>query len=136
TVIVDPGPAEPVMTEEIFGPILPILAVDSVDEAIRFVNARPKPLALYVFGKSKTLRRRLVDDIPAGGAVINHVALHCLVPALPFGGVGASGMGAYHGEWGFRALSHRKAVLSKTFAPDLRLIYPPYSERAKKIMRI
>ena len=68
--------------------------------------------------------------------MINHVALHCLVPALPFGGVGASGMGAYHGEWGFWALSHRKAVLSKTFAPDLRLIYPPYSERAKKIMRI
>jgi aldehyde dehydrogenase (NAD+) len=67
--------------------------------------------------------------------VVNHVALHCLIPQLPFGGVGASGMGAYHGRWGFEELSHRKAVLVKTQRPDLRLIYPPYNERALKIMR-
>ncbi|MDX6233745.1 MAG: aldehyde dehydrogenase [Nocardioidaceae bacterium] len=135
TVIVDPDPDEPGMADEIFGPILPILSVDSVEDAIRFVNGRPKPLALYVFSKSKASQTTLVDRIPAGGAVINHVALHCLVPSLPFGGVGASGMGAYHGEWGFQALSHRKSVLSKTFKPDLQIIYPPYNERAKKIMR-
>lgn len=67
--------------------------------------------------------------------MVNHVALHCLTPSLPFGGVGASGMGAYHGEWGFQGLSHRKAVLVKTFAPDLRLVYPPYGEKAQKLMR-
>src|SRR5215210_2705275 len=135
TVVVDPDPGEPVMSEEIFGPVLPVLSVSSMPDAVAFVNARPKPLALYVFTGSKATGRQVVDAIPAGGAVVNHVALHCLVPALPFGGVGASGMGAYHGEWGFQTLSHRKAVLEKTLRPDLRIIYPPYTDRAKKILR-
>lgn len=135
TVIVDPNPDEPAMRDEIFGPILPVMSFDKIEEAVTFVNNRPKPLGLYVFTASRSLGRRLVDSIPAGGAVINHVALHCLVPSLPFGGVGASGMGAYHGEWGFQALSHRKAVLAKTLKPDFRVIYPPYTDRAKRILR-
>ncbi|BBZ75147.1 aldehyde dehydrogenase [Mycolicibacterium anyangense] len=135
TVIRDPSPTDPVMADEIFGPILPILAVDSTDAAVQFVNSRPKPLALYVFTNSQRLGRELVDAIPSGGAVINHVAMHCLVPQLPFGGVGASGMGQYHGRWGFEALSHRRAVLAKTAKPDLKLTYPPYTDRAIKIMR-
>ena len=135
TVILDPAPEDPVMGEEIFGPVLPVISVDSVAAAIAYVNRWPKPLALYVFTSSRALARRLVDGIPSGGAVINHVAMHCLVPQLPFGGVGASGMGAYHGRWGFEALSHRRAVLSKTAKPDPRLVYPPYSDRALKIMR-
>jgi aldehyde dehydrogenase (NAD+) len=135
TVLVDPDPDEPAMTDEIFGPILPVIAVDSVDEAIEFANARPKPLALYVFSGSKETSRRIIDLVPAGGAVVNHVAMHLLVPQLPFGGVGASGMGAYHGEWGFQTMSHRKAVLTKTTKPDLKLLYPPYTERGLKIMR-
>lgn len=134
TVIVDPSPSDPVMVDEIFGPLLPVLAVESLDDAVNFVNGRPKPLALYVFA-SGALGRDLVDRIPSGGAVINHVAMHCLVPQLPFGGVGASGMGAYHGKWGFEALSHRRAVLSKSAKPDPRLVYPPYSQRALSIMR-
>lgn len=134
TVIVDPSPSDPVMADEIFGPVLPILTYESVDQAVGFVNARPKPLALYVFGSGHA-SRGLVDRIPSGGAVINHVAMHCLVPSLPFGGVGASGMGAYHGRWGFETLSHRRAVLSKTAKPDPRLVYPPYSRRALNIMR-
>ncbi|ORV09370.1 aldehyde dehydrogenase family protein [Mycobacterium celatum] len=135
TVIVDPDPTEPAMTEEIFGPILPVIGVDSVEQAIRFVNARPKPLALYVFSGSKSTSRRIIDAVPAGGAVVNHVAMHCLVPQLPFGGVGPSGMGAYHGEWGFQTMSHRKAVLAKTTWPDLKLLYPPYTDKALKVMR-
>jgi len=135
TVIVDPRPDEPVMTEEIFGPILPVLSFSHVDQAIEFVNARPKPLALYLFSRSRDVQSRVIDRVPSGGAVINHIALHCLVPSLPFGGVGASGMGAYHGKWGFETFSHRKAVLAKTFKPDLRLVYPPYSTTAEKIMR-
>ncbi|MEU9808695.1 aldehyde dehydrogenase family protein [Mycobacterium sp. NPDC050853] len=135
TVIVDPDLGDAVMQEEIFGPILPVLAYESLDDAISFVNSRPKPLAGYYFTKSAAVGERLVDEIPSGGAVINHVAMHCLVPQLPFGGVGASGMGAYHGRWGFEALSHRKSVLRKTFRPDLQLIYPPYSERTLKILR-
>ncbi len=135
TVIVDPNPDEPVMRDEIFGPILPVMSFDEIEEAVTFVNNRPKPLGLYVFTASRSLGRQLIDSIPAGGAVINHVALHCLVPSLPFGGVGASGMGAYHGEWGFQALSHRKAVLAKTLKPDFQVIYPPYTDRAKRILR-
>src|SRR5215210_4664262 len=135
TVILDPGPDDPVMADEIFGPVLPIISVDSAAAAIAYVNRKPKPLALYVFTSSRALARRLVDGIPSGGAVINHVAMHCLVPQLPFGGVGASGMGAYHGRWGFEALSHRRAVLSKSAKPDPKLVYPPYTDRALKIMR-
>lgn len=135
TVIVDPAADDPVMSEEIFGPILPILTVASPEDAVAFVNARPKPLALYVFTENQHVARDLVDRIPSGGAVINHVAVHCLVPQLPFGGVGASGMGAYHGRWGFEALSHRRAVLAKPTKLDLSLMYPPYTERAIKLMR-
>jgi aldehyde dehydrogenase (NAD+) len=135
TVIVDPAPTDAVMSEEIFGPILPILRFESDSTAVEFVNARPKPLALYVFTGSQKTACDLVNSIPSGGAVINHVAMHCLVPQLPFGGVGASGTGAYHGRWGFEALSHRRAVLAKPAKPDPRLLYPPYSNRAIKIMR-
>ncbi|MEV5835643.1 aldehyde dehydrogenase family protein [Nocardia sp. NPDC052112] len=135
TVVVDPDPDEPLMRDEIFGPILPVMSYESLDDAITFVNGRSKPLAAYFFSGSAAVQQRLVDEIPSGGAVINHIAMHYLVPQLPFGGVGASGMGAYHGRWGFEALSHRKAVLKKTFRPDLRLMYPPYSDFAMKIMR-
>ncbi|SKU53400.1 fatty aldehyde dehydrogenase [Mycobacteroides abscessus subsp. massiliense] len=135
TVIVDPSPTDSVMSQEIFGPILPIIRVESSTAAAGFVNSRPKPLALYVFTGSQRAGRALIDTIPSGGAVINHVAMHCLVPQLPFGGVGASGMGAYHGRWGFEALSHRRAVLAKLAKPDPALMYPPYSNRAIAIMR-
>ncbi|HEX7825017.1 MAG TPA: aldehyde dehydrogenase family protein, partial [Mycobacterium sp.] len=127
TVILDPSPDDPVMADEIFGPILPVITIESTDVAIEFVNRRPKPLALYVFTASQRLAKDVVDAIPSGGAVVNHVAMHCLVPQLPFGGVGASGMGAYHGRWGFEALSHRRAVLSKSTWPDPELVYPPYT---------
>jgi len=135
TVVVDPAADDPVMSEEIFGPILPILTVDSPDAAVQFINSRPKPLALYVFTSDQQRARALIDRMPSGGAVINHVALHCLVPQLPFGGVGASGMGAYHGKWGFEALSHRRAVLAKSTKPDPSLMYPPYTDRAMKLIR-
>jgi aldehyde dehydrogenase (NAD+) len=135
TVILDPPPDDAVMADEIFGPVLPVLTIESASAAIDFINRRPKPLALYVFTSSRQLARNLIDRIPSGGAVVNHVAMHCLVPQLPFGGVGASGMGAYHGRWGFEAFSHRRAVLSKSTRPDPMFVYPPYTDRALKIMR-
>lgn len=135
TVIVDPAADEPVMTEEIFGPILPVVRVGSVDAAVRYVNDKPKPLALYVFTESTSLARRIIHAIPSGGAVVNHIAMHVMVPQLPFGGVGPSGMGAYHGRWGFEAMSHRRAVLAKRSNPDPKLFYPPYSRLAMKLMR-
>jgi aldehyde dehydrogenase (NAD+) len=135
TVIVDPSPSDEVMAGEIFGPVLPILSVESTDDAVSFVNARPKPLALYVFTGSSRLGRDIIDRTPSGGAVINHAMMQCLVPQLPFGGVGASGMGDYHGRWGFETLSHRRAVLAKRAKPDPSIVYPPYGDRALKIMR-
>ncbi|MCX2934337.1 aldehyde dehydrogenase family protein [Mycobacterium sp. CVI_P3] len=135
TVIVNPAADDPVMSDEIFGPILPIISVESPDAAVAFVNGRPKPLALYVFTASQQAARDLIDRMPSGGAVVNHVAVHCLAPQLPFGGVGASGMGAYHGKWGFEALSHRRAVLAKSTKMDLKLMYPPYTDRAIRLMR-
>ncbi|WP_319449811.1 MULTISPECIES: aldehyde dehydrogenase family protein [unclassified Mycobacterium] len=134
TVIWNPSPTDAVMSEEIFGPILPVLSVPSMDAAVRFVNSRPKPLALYVF-TSRSGGRDLVDRMPSGGAVINHVGIHCLVPQLPFGGVGASGIGAYHGRWGFETMSHRRAVVSKPARPDPRIMYPPFTDRAVKLIR-
>jgi len=135
TVIVNPAPDDPMMLEEIFGPILPIIAVKSVDAACAFVNHGPKPLALYIFSKSKRLARRIIDMTPSGGVVVNHAMMHCLVPQLPFGGVGASGIGDYHGKWGFETMSHRRAVLAKPSRPDPSIVYPPYSDKAIALMR-
>ncbi|MEO3862686.1 aldehyde dehydrogenase family protein [Acrocarpospora sp. B8E8] len=131
----DPAPDSPLMREEIFGPVLPVVTVESLDDAIRRINSGPKPLAAYLFGSSRTDRERLVNETSSGGVVINHAAMHCLVPQLPFGRVGNSGMGAYHGKWGFETFSHRKAVLVKPAKPDPSLMYPPYTVSKKKLMR-
>jgi aldehyde dehydrogenase (NAD+) len=125
----------PVMGEEIFGPILPVLRVGGIDEAIAQVSARPKPLALYVFTRDVQAERRVLERTSSGGVTVNHTLLHLAVPALPFGGVGASGIGAYHGKHGFDAFSHRKAVLEKPMWPDLKFIYPPYDESKRKWVR-
>src|SRR5271163_4565079 len=136
TVVVDPATDEPLMTDEIFGPILPVLTVRNLDEAIEFVNARPKPLAAYLFTKTKAVRERVIKEVPAGGMVVNHLLFHFATHKLPFGGVGPSGLGAYHGKFGFEEFSHRKSVLTKPTRPDLAsFIYPPYTEKAWKLAR-
>lgn len=136
TVVVDPDPGEPLMTDEIFGPILPIVTVQNLDEAITFVNSRPKPLAAYLFTKAKSVRERVIKEVPAGGMVINHLIFHFATHKLPFGGVGPSGMGAYHGKFGFEEFSHRKSVMTKSTRPDVgAFIYPPYTEKAWKLAR-
>ena len=136
TVVVDPAPDEPLMSNEIFGPILPVISVQSLDEAIRFVNSRPKPLSAYLFTKSRAVRERVIREVPAGGMLVNHLAFQVSTAKLPFGGVGASGMGAYHGRWGFEEFSHRKSVLTKPTRPDVSsFVYPPYTDRAWKLAR-
>ena len=136
TVVVDPDPSEPLMTDEIFGPILPVITVQSLDEAISFVNSRPKPLAAYLFTKTKSIRERVVKEVSAGGMVINHLLFHFVTHKMPFGGVGPSGMGAYHGKFGFEEFSHRKTVMTKPTRPDVgAFIYPPYTEKAWKLAR-
>jgi aldehyde dehydrogenase (NAD+) len=136
TVVVDPDPAEPLMTDEIFGPILPVVTVQSLDDAIGFVNSRPKPLAAYLFTKAKSIRERVIKEVPAGGMVINHLLFQFSTNKLPFGGVGPSGMGAYHGKFGFEQFSHSKTVMTKSTRPDVgAFIYPPYTEKAWKLAR-
>ena len=136
TVVVDPDPDEPLMKNEIFGPILPVISVASIDDAICFVNSRPKPLSAYLFTKARAIRDRVIREVPAGGMLVNHLAFQVSTTKLPFGGVGASGMGAYHGRWGFEEFSHRKSVLTKPTRPDLSsMIYPPYTEKAWKLAR-
>ncbi|OBG60575.1 MULTISPECIES: aldehyde dehydrogenase family protein [unclassified Mycobacterium] len=135
-VVVDPDPNGPLMQNEIFGPVLPVVTVQSLDEAIRFINARPKPLSAYLFTKTRETRERVIKEVPAGGMLVNHLAFQVSTAKLPFGGVGASGMGAYHGRYGFEEFSHRKSVLTKPTRPDLSsFIYPPYTERAMKMAR-
>ena len=136
TVVVDPDPAEPLMTDEIFGPILPVMTMQSLDDAIGFVNSRPKPLAVYLFTKSKSIRERVIKEVSAGGMVINHLLFQFSTNKLPFGGVGPSGMGAYHGKFGFEQFSHKKSVMTKPTRPDLgAFIYPPYTEKAFKLAK-
>ena len=124
-----------VMADEIFGPILPVLAIGDVDEAIRFVNDREKPLALYAFSSDDNTLEHVVANTSAGGVTLNHAVLHLAVPDLPFGGVGQSGIGAYHGKSGFDTFSHFKPVLDKPTRPDPALMYPPYNANKQKIIR-
>jgi aldehyde dehydrogenase (NAD+) len=135
TVTLDPSPDSAVMQEEIFGPILPVLGVDGPAEATAFITARAKPLALYVFAQ----RDDVVDDIVAhtssGGVCVNQTLMHLLPPDLPFGGVGDSGMGAYHGKTGFDVFSHQKSVLRKPTKPDLKMLYPPYKPLVERLVR-
>ncbi|MFC8898315.1 aldehyde dehydrogenase family protein [Streptomyces cinereoruber] len=131
TVLTDVPPGAPVMAEEIFGPILPVLTVRDVHEAVDFVNARDKPLSLYAFTHDKTAWRTLLEKTSSGGLVRNAPMIHLGVPNLPFGGVGESGTGAYHGKTSFDTFSHHKPVLSKPTWPDtLRLVYAPHTSRS------
>lgn len=118
---------DPVMQEEIFGPILPIITYKNLDEALRFINSKPKPLALYLFTKSKAVEQKVLSSCTAGGVTINDTLMHIGNADLPFGGVGDSGIGAYHGKYSFEVFSHKKAVLKHYFFPDLKLRYAPYN---------
>ncbi|HEC08238.1 MAG TPA: aldehyde dehydrogenase family protein [Acidimicrobiales bacterium] len=135
TIVVDPDPDSPLMTEEIFGPILPVLGVEDVDEAIAFVNSRERPLALYVFTAREAIRDRVLGSTISGGACVNHTLLHVAPSGLPFGGVGPSGMGSYHGRAGFDEFSHHRSIMIRPFKPDVRLLYPPYNTLKEKLLR-
>lgn len=135
TVLTGVKPHAAVMADEIFGPILPVITVGDVGEAIRFVNDREKPLALYAFSSDDDTLEHVVTNTSAGGITLNHAVLHLAVPDLPFGGVGESGTGSYHGKSGFDTFSHFKAILDKPSRPDPALMYPPYTAIKQKIIR-
>lgn len=127
---------DPVMQDEIFGPILPILEYKKIEDVIKNVTINPKPLALYLFTNNKKLQKLIIDKISFGGGAINSTILHLANTNLPFGGVGGSGMGNYHGEAGFNAFSHTKSILNKSVLIDLKLIYPPYKNKLKLFKKI
>jgi aldehyde dehydrogenase (NAD+) len=135
TLVRRPDPESRIMQEEIFGPILPILPVTNLDEAIEFVNGREKPLALYVFTQDSAVADRVLDETSSGGACVNAAIWHVANPHLPFGGVGPSGMGSYHGRGTFETFSHRKAVVDKSTRIDPKISYPPYTSFKENFVR-
>jgi aldehyde dehydrogenase (NAD+) len=128
TVLRNVSPDSPAMEDEIFGPILPVLKVRDMDQAIEFVNQREKSLALYVFTRRPEVEERVVSRTSSGGVCVNATLWHIANPHLPFGGVGESGLGAYHGRQSFEVFSHRKSVLRKPTRFDVRFLYPPYTK--------
>ncbi len=125
-----------VMQEEIFGPILPLVPYDNLDEAIRYVNARPRPLALYYFGNFDDHIQRVLNETIAGGVTINDTILHISQDRLPFGGVGPSGMGAYHGRQGFETFSKLKPIFHQSPVNGLGLFKPPYGKRFDALIKL
>ncbi|NNF53141.1 MAG: aldehyde dehydrogenase family protein [Acidimicrobiales bacterium] len=136
TVLIDSDPESAVMSEEIFGPLLPVLETDSIDDAIRFVRERPKPLALYVFSEDDDTVEKVLAETSSGGVSVNGTLLHIGPPELPFGGIGPSGMGAYHGKTGFETFSHLKSVYQKSTRLDLKVLYPPYTTLKERILKL
>ncbi|KAG2671181.1 hypothetical protein I3760_14G121700 [Carya illinoinensis] len=127
TILVDPPLEAAIMTEEIFGPLLPIISLEKIEDSIQFLNSRPKPLAIYCFTKNKSLERRMISETSSGGVVFNDAVIQYAADSLPFGGVGESGMGRYHGKFSFDTFSHEKAIARRSFLTDFWYRYPPWN---------
>jgi coniferyl-aldehyde dehydrogenase len=134
--LIDPPDDSPVMQEEVFGPLLPVVSYDDQRDAIAVVNRRPRPLALYWFGRDKARLRPILERTSSGGVAVNDTVVHVAVDALPFGGVGASGFGAYHGRAGFDAFSHRRPVLLQSRWSGTHFARPPYGPMADRLLRL
>lgn len=124
-----------VMGEEIFGPVLPILEYENLNEIINKINSRPKPLALYLFTESREVEKKVVENISYGSGCINDTMTHLASPFLPFGGVGTAGVGSYHGQRSFETFSHMKSVLKKSTRFNLKFIFPPYTKKKVAMLR-
>jgi len=134
TVVTGVTPDMPLMEEELFGPVLPVLTYRTLDEALDLVRRLDPPLALYTFAQNPAVIARVQRETTSGGLVINGTVIHLTNPNLPFGGVGASGMGRYHGEYGFRTFSHERAVLIEGGRSSIRLMYPPYGRPVPRLL--
>jgi aldehyde dehydrogenase (NAD+) len=135
TLLTDLPAGAAVLDEEIFGPVLPIVDYDTLDEVIARINAKPKPLALYIWSRRAEVARRLLDETSSGGVCVNHCMLHYVHGGLPFGGVNNSGMGSSHGHFGFKAFSHERAVLHGGPVMAARFMFPPYTPFKGRLMR-
>lgn len=129
--VLNPSLDSKLMQEEIFGPILPILTYTKIEEVYAIVNSLPKPLALYIFSEDKAFQEEIMSRIDAGGICINDTLVHFANSKLPFGGVGQSGMGSYHGEHGYNCFTRQQAILKRSSKVELNLRYPPYKYQLK-----
>ncbi|XP_065852667.1 aldehyde dehydrogenase family 3 member F1 [Euphorbia lathyris] len=127
TILLNPPLDSQLMTEEIFGPLLPIITVNNIQESIEFINKRPKPLVLYVFTKDEAFKKQIVTQTSSGSVVFNDTMVQFICDELPFGGVGNSGYGKYHGKYSFDTFSHSKAVMQRGFYPEMEPRYPPWN---------
>jgi acyl-CoA reductase-like NAD-dependent aldehyde dehydrogenase len=135
TIIDGISPKDPIMQEEIFGPVLPVITITSLDDAINFINERPKPLALYLFTSKRKNSKRVINETSYGGGCVNDTLKHFANGQIPFGGVGASGMGSYHGKGSFDTFTHYKSVYYNVNFFDNPFIYAPYTKLAAKIIK-
>ena len=135
TVLKDVSLEAAIMQEEIFGPVLPLLTFDKPQEAVEIIQKNPNPLAFYLFTKDKNMQRTFLEEVNFGGGAINNTVVHLSNPRLPFGGVGNSGIGSYHGIHGFRTFSHAKSIMKTSTWFDLKAKYPPYSTLAYKMVK-
>jgi len=135
TALINVDPESPVMQQEIFGPILPVLTYKKLDEAIEFVRSRPKPLALYLFTAKKDVEKKVLDNCSFGGGCINDTVIHLATSHMGFGGVGLSGMGSYHGKRSFDTFTHYRSIVRKSTWLDLPFRYFPYTEKKFKLLR-
>ncbi len=136
TLVIEPGEELGVMREEIFGPVLPVLSYGRIEEAIEYVNRRPRPLALYYFGEDEKQRDEVLNKTISGGVSVNDTLLHVLIEELPFGGIGASGIGAYHGEIGFQTFSHRKGVFVQSRFSGAKFLRPPFGRITALMLKL
>lgn len=136
TILDDISWEDPIMQHEIFGPILPVLAYENIAQAVSRIKALPKPLAFYYFSNNRRNAEKIVRELSFGGGCINDTLLHFANPYLPFGGVGSSGIGSYHGKNSFETFSHRKSILKRSFRLDAPLRYPPYGNKLKILDKI
>ncbi|XVE60015.1 hypothetical protein DITRI_Ditri05aG0092800 [Diplodiscus trichospermus] len=127
TILVDPPLQSKIMTEEIFGPLLPIITLDKIEDSIDFINSKPKPLAIYAFTNNEALRERMVSETSSGSVVFNDAIIQFAADTLPFGGIGESGIGKYHGKFSFDTFSHYKAIARRSFLTDFWFRFPPWS---------
>jgi coniferyl-aldehyde dehydrogenase len=135
TLVLNPTDDMAIMKEEIFGPAMPIKTYRNIDETIEYVNTHDRPLALYYFGKDAVERERVLSHTTSGGVTVNNVAMHVLQEDLPFGGVGPSGMGAYHGHEGFLTFSHARSIFTDPRIDLLgKVLRPPFGERYRKLV--
>ncbi|EOA16377.1 hypothetical protein CARUB_v10004527mg [Capsella rubella] len=135
TIVVDVPEASSMMQEEIFGPLLPVVTVAKIEDGFQVIRSKPKPLAAYLFTNNKELQEQFVQGVSAGGISINDTVLHVTQKDLPFGGVGESGIGAYHGKFSYETFSHKKGVLYRSFSGDADLRYPPYTTKKKMVLK-